>query len=255
MRLCLSLFVQNHQNQIHETEETMKLLIVEDEKDLCESIASGLRMDGYETDTCSDGNEASEILSVEHYDLIILDLNLPGKDGLDILSELRETDEETPVLILSARGELQDRIDGLDTGANDYLCKPFHFEELEARVRSLTRRRVVQHSVVLTAGALSFDTKSRIASANGNGISLTRKELGLLEYLLLHREAPVSQEELIEHVWDGSADPFSNSIRVHISALRKKLRTALGYDPIINRVGQGYLITDNEKNRTEARTT
>ena len=225
----------------------MKLLIVEDEEDLRESIANGLRMSGYEVDTCPDGNEAQEILSVEHYDLVVLDLNLPGKDGLDILTGLREEDEETPVLILSARGELQDRIAGLDSGANDYLCKPFHFEELEARVRSLTRRRVVQHNVILTAGALSFDTKSRIAKVGDTELSLTRKELGLLEYLLLHREAPVSQEELIEHVWDGSADPFSNSIRVHISALRKKLRAALGYDPVINRVGQGYLITDNQK--------
>ena len=151
-------------------------------------------------------------------------------------------DNETSVLILSARGGLQDKIDGLDSGANDYLCKPFHFEELEARVRSLTRRRVVQNNLVLECGELSLDTKARTVTAKGEELSLTRKELAILEYLILHREHPVSQEELISHVWDGSVDSFSNSIRVHISALRKKLRTALGYDPITNRVGQGYMI-------------
>lgn len=146
------------------------------------------------------------------------------------------------MLILSARSQLQDKIEGLDSGANDYLCKPFHFEELEARVRSLMRRRVIQNNIILKCGDLSLDTKARLAFADGQELSLTRKELGLLEYLILHQENVVSQEELIQHVWDGSVDSFSNSIRVHISALRKKLKAALGYDPITNRVGQGYLI-------------
>ena len=161
---------------------------------------------------------------------------------MEVLKNIRAEDNETSVLILSARGGLQDKIDGLDSGANDYLCKPFHFEELEARVRSLTRRRVVQNNLVLECGELSLDTKARTVTAKGEELSLTRKELAILEYLILHREHPVSQEELISHVWDGSVDSFSNSIRVHISALRKKLRTALGYDPITNRVGQGYMI-------------
>jgi len=162
-------------------------------------------------------------------------LNLPKLDGMEVLKNIRAEDNETSVLILSARGGLQDKIDGLDSGANDYLCKPFHFEELEARVRSLTRRRVVQNNLVLECGELSLDTKARTVTAKGEELSLTRKELAILEH-------PVSQEELISHVWDGSVDSFSNSIRVHISALRKKLRTALGYDPITNRVGQGYMI-------------
>lgn len=220
----------------------MRLLVVEDERALCESIAKGLRLDGYEVDTVFDGEEAMDIISTDSYDLIILDLNLPGMDGLDILRNMRENDNETNVLILSARGGLNDKIEGLDSGANDYLCKPFHFEELEARVRSLTRRRTVQNNIVLECGEISLNTKTRTAFAKGEEVLLTRKELAILEYLILHQGRPVSQEELIEHVWDSSVDSFSNSIRVHISALRKKIRTALGYDPITNRVGQGYVI-------------
>ena len=220
----------------------MRLLVVEDERALCESIAKGLRLDGYEVDTVFDGEEAMDIISTDSYDLIILDLNLPGMDGLDILKNMRASDNETNVLILSARGGLSDKIEGLDSGANDYLCKPFHFEELEARVRSLTRRRTVQNNIVLECGEISLNTKTRTAFAKGEEIALTRKELAILEYLILHQGRPVSQEELIEHVWDSSVDSFSNSIRVHISALRKKIRTALGYDPITNRVGQGYVI-------------
>ena len=220
----------------------MRLLVVEDERALCESIAKGLRLDGYEVDTVFDGEEAMDIISTDSYDLIILDLNLPGMDGLEILKNMRASDNETNVLILSARGGLNDKIEGLDSGANDYLCKPFHFEELEARVRSLTRRRTVQNNIVLECGEISLNTKTRTAFAKGEEIALTRKELAILEYLILHQGRPVSQEELIEHVWDSSVDSFSNSIRVHISALRKKIRTALGEDPITNRVGQGYVI-------------
>lgn len=220
----------------------MRILVVEDEIALCETIAKGLRLDGYEVDTCFDGGTAWNMAMDECYDLIILDLNLPVMDGMEVLRNIRKEDSETAVLILSARGHLQDKIDGLDSGANDYLCKPFHFEELEARVRSLTRRRTVQNNVILSCGELSLDTKSRTVMAKGEKLPLTRKELGLLEYLLLHQERPVPQEELIQHVWDSSVDSFSNSIRVHISALRKKLRAALGYDPITNRIGQGYVI-------------
>jgi DNA-binding response OmpR family regulator len=225
----------------------MRLLLVDDEKDLCDTLAKGLRLDGYEVDVCFDGMEASDLVCVEKYDLIILDLNLPGMDGMDILKQLRREDSETNVLILSARGQLQNKVDGLDAGANDYLCKPFYFEELEARVRSLTRRRVVQHALTLQCKDISLNTKTRIAYVRGEELSLTRKEIGLLEYLLLNQNRPVSQEELIQHVWDSSVDAFSNSIRVHMSALRKKLRQALGYDPITNRVGQGYVLEGEEK--------
>jgi len=220
----------------------MHLLVVEDEAALCSSIAEGLRLDGYEVDTCQDGLEALELCGVETYDLVLLDLNLPGLDGMEVLRRLRADDVETAVLILSARGQLQDKVSGLDAGANDYLTKPFHFEELEARVRSLTRRKFIQENVRLSCGDVSFDTKSRMACAKGQHLTLTRKEAALLEYLLLHQGQVISQEEMIEHLWDGSVNSFSNSIRVHISSLRKKLRAALEYDPIQNKVGQGYMI-------------
>ena len=196
----------------------MRLLVVEDEHSLREDIARKLRLSGYEVDACADGEAALEALAAERYDL------------------------ETCVLILSARSEISDKVEGLDAGANDYLSKPFHLAELEARVRSLTRRKFIQQDVCLCCGRLSFNTRSRVATVDGQTLALTRKESGVLEYLLLHQGRPVSQEELIEHVWDGSVDSFSNSIRVHISALRKKLRAALGYDPIRNRIGEGYEI-------------
>ena len=224
----------------------MHLLVIEDERALCETIVRSLRRQAYSVDCCYDGEKALELLGVERYDLVLLDLNLPGADGMTVLRTLRQTDRETRVLILSARSEVADKVEGLDAGANDYLAKPFHLEELEARIRSLTLRQFTQNDVVLHCGPLSFDTRSRAATAAGQPLALTRKETGILEYLLLHRGRPVSQEELLEHVWDNSVDNFSNSIRVHISALRKKLRAALGYDPVRNRIGEGYLIEEEQ---------
>ena len=224
----------------------MRILVVEDERALCETIVRSLRRLAYSVDPCYDGDTAIDLLGSERYDLVLLDLNLPGADGMTVLRTLRQTDRETRVLILSARSEVADKVEGLDAGANDYLAKPFHLEELEARIRSLTLRQFTQNDVVLHCGPLSFDTRSRAATAAGQPLALTRKETGILEYLLLHRGRPVSQEELLEHVWDNSVDNFSNSIRVHISALRKKLRAALGYDPIRNRIGEGYLMGGTE---------
>ena len=224
----------------------MRILVVEDERALCETIVRSLRRLAYSVDPCYDGDTAIDLLGSERYDLVLLDLNLPGTDGMTVLRTLRQTDRETRVLILSARSEVADKVEGLDAGANDYLAKPFHLEELEARIRSLTLRQFTQNDVVLHCGPLSFDARSRAATAAGQPLALTRKETGILEYLLLHQGRPVSQEELLEHVWDNSVDNFSNSIRVHISALRKKLRTALGYDPVRNRIGEGYLIEEEQ---------
>ena len=223
----------------------MHILVVEDERALCDTIVRSLRRLAYSVDSCYNGNKALELIEVERYDLILLDLNLPGTDGMTVLRTLRETDHETRVLILSARSEVADKVEGLDAGANDYLAKPFHLAELEARIRSLTRRQFTQHDVILTCGELAFDTKARTASVAGQALTLTRKETGILEYLLLNKGRPVSQEELIDHVWDNSVDNFSNSIRVHISSLRKKLRAALGCDPIRNRIGEGYVMEGN----------
>lgn len=223
----------------------MHILVVEDERALCETIVRSLRRLAYSVDFCHDGNEAIGLLSAEQYDLVLLDLNLPGADGMTVLQTLRQTDRDTRVLILSARSEVSDKVAGLDAGASDYLSKPFHLEELEARIRSLTLRQFTQNDIVLTCGQVTFDTKARTASAAGQALTLTRKETGILEYLMLHRGRPVSQEELLDHVWDNSVDNFSNSIRVHISALRKKLRAALGYDPIRNRIGEGYVMEED----------
>ena len=224
----------------------MRILIVEDERALCDAIARSLRNLAYSVDCCHDGQEALDLLGVEVFDLVVLDLNLPRIDGMTVLKALRKTDRETKVLILSARGKVFDKVTGLDAGANDYLTKPFHLDELAARIRSLTLRRFTQNDVVLTCSELSFDAKTRKASVCGEPLSLTRKETGILEYLMLNQGRPISQEELIEHVWDSSVDNFSNSIRVHISALRKKLRTALGYDPIHNRIGEGYVMEEKQ---------
>lgn len=225
-------------------ENILRLLIVEDEKQLCDTIAKSLYAAGYEVDTCYDGDEALDYVLTEEYDLIVLDLNLPGRDGMDILRELRQDNDETKVIILSARSQIADKVEGLDAGANDYMEKPFHLQELEARIRSLTRRKFVQEDVCVRCGAIRFDTKKREAYAKDALLSLTRKESGILEYLLLNQGRPVSQEKLIEHVWDASVDSFSGSVRVHVSSLRKKLKSVLGYDPIINKVGEGYKITE-----------
>ena len=218
-----------------------KILVIEDEKSIARFISTILTANGYEAMRAASGAEAMSMISSHCPDLVILDLGLPDMDGLDILRQLRSW-STLPVVVVSARSHEQDKVSALDLGADDYLTKPFHLDELAARIRSLTLRRFTQSDVVLTCAELSFDTKARKASVRGEALSLTRKETGILEYLLLHQGRPVSQEELLEHVWDSGADGFGNSIRVHISALRKKLRAALGYDPIRNRIGEGYVM-------------
>lgn len=224
----------------------MRILVVEDERALCDAIARSLRNLAYSVDCRYDGQQALDLLDIETFDLVVLDLNLPHVDGMTVLRQLRITDCETKVLVLSARGEVADKVAGLDAGANDYLTKPFHLDELAARIRSLTLRRFTQSDVVLTCGSLNFDTKARVASVSNEALSLTRKETSILEYLMLNQGRPVSQEELIDHVWDSNVNSFSNATRVHISSLRKKLRGALGHDPIRNRIGEGYVMEDDE---------
>ena len=189
----------------------MRLLLIEDERTLCDAVARRLRRLGYSVDLAYDGERALQLLEVERYDLVLLDLNLPKLDGMSVLRTLRQTDRETRVLILSARSGTADKVDGLDAGANDYLSKPFALAELEARIRSLTQRQFIQPDVCLSFGTLRFDTRSRIAAVNGQTVSLTKKESGILEYLLLNQGRPVSQEELIDHVWDNSVDGFTLS--------------------------------------------
>ena len=223
------------------------IAIIDDDIHIGDMLREVLVQEGYSVLRAYSGTEALYLLSQNKPDLVLLDLNLPKLDGMSVLRTLRQTDRETRVLILSARSGTADKVDGLDAGANDYLSKPFALAELEARIRSLTQRQFIQPDVCLSFGTLRFDTRSRIAAVNGQDVSLTKKESGILEYLLLNRGRPVSQEELIDHVWDNSVDGFSNAIRVHISALRKKLRAAMGYDPIHNRIGEGYLLGGPEE--------
>ena len=217
------------------------------EKLLCDGIAEDLELEKYTVEQCYDGAKAYDLLLNEAFDLLILDLNLPGMDGLDLLRVARAEGPQLRVLILSARAGLSDRITGLDLGADDYLTKPFALEELEARVRSLLRREFVSRDTALTTAGLTLDTRSRSISAGGEPLELTPREFAILEHLMLHQNRWVSQEELMEHVLESNANPFSNVVRMHISSLRKKLREALSGDPIQTKVGQGYrLMEDSE---------
>lgn len=222
----------------------MRILVVEDERLLCDGIAEDLEMEKYTVDRCYDGAEAHERLFVESYDLVILDLNLPGMDGLDLLREIRTERPEQKVLILSARASLSDKVTGLDLGADDYLTKPFDLEELEARVRTLLRREYIQRNPLVQAGGLTLDTRAREVSVQGRAVSLTPREFSILEYLMLHQGRWISQEELWEHIWEADADPFSNVIRMHISSLRRKLRERLSHDPIETKIGRGYRLNE-----------
>lgn len=220
----------------------MRLLIVEDEKELSESIAEGLRLSGYAVDTAADGAEAEDLFWSETYDLIVLDINLPKIDGFTLLKEIREEDKQVNVIMLTARTQVADRVKGLDLGANDYLIKPFHFDELEARIRSLLRRKQVVEDSVITYKNLSFDTATKILTGNGDVIKLTAKELGIFEYLILNQGRYISAEELMEHVWDMNVSDVSNAVRVHMSALRRKIKEVVGENIIRNEIGKGYVI-------------
>ena len=220
-----------------------KIYLADDEKYIREIVTTFLENDGYEVRAFADGYSIRQAFDERIPDMSILDIMMPGVDGLSLCSYFRKK-SSVPIIIISAQDTPMDRVTGITLGSDDYLTKPFHFEELEARIRSLTRRRFIQENVCLKCGHISFDTRTRKAHIDSEELSLTRKESALLEYFMLHQNRIISPEELIEHIWDGSVNSFSNSIRVHISSLRKKLRTALGYDPIQNKIGQGYILEE-----------
>ncbi len=220
----------------------MRLLVVEDEEDLQEALCYGLRKRGYAVDAAGDGADAVQLCQINDYDLMVLDLNLPVLDGMEVLKRVRSINGTVKVLILSARSQLSDKITGLDGGASDYLTKPFHFEELEARIRMLLRRSFIQEESVLRCGGLSLNTNSKTVSFDGCPLEFSMREYAILEYLMAGMGRPVSAEELLEHVWDSEADPFSNQIKVYISVIRRKLLAVTGEEIIRNIRGAGYVI-------------
>lgn len=220
----------------------MKVLIVEDERKLLRLLKEGLDLLGYVTDVAKDGEEALDLAYVECYDIIILDINLPKKDGFEVLRDIRQFDKEVNIIMLTARSDIDDRVKGLDYGANDYMTKPFDLKELDARMRSLLRRKSIQEETEITINGITFDTVKRLATYKGESLGLTAKETGIIEYLFLNRDRYVSVEELMDHVWDSNADDFSNTVRVHMSSLRKKIKKVTGENYIENAIGKGYKI-------------
>lgn len=224
----------------------MRILVIEDEVNAGRMLAKGLREQAYAVDLSTDGETGLYQASVNDYDLIILDLMLPRKDGFEVCRELRSSGASVPILMLTARDDVQDRIAGLDTGADDYLVKPFDFRELLARIRALLRRGPALQPTLISIADLSIDTDSRIVRRGDRQIDLTAKEFALLEYLARRAGAVVGRSEIAEHVWDENYDPFSNLIEVYVQRLRRKLDE--GFEPrlIQTRRGAGYALTVEE---------
>jgi DNA-binding response OmpR family regulator len=218
------------------------MLVIEDEKDLADAIARGLSLQGYSVDVAYDGLKALELVEINNYDLLILDLNLPGLDGLEVCRRIRANDSRTGILMLTARAGQDDRVTGLDLGADDYLVKPFHFLELLARVRSILRRTGEVRKVILRVDDLVLDPNSITVYVGDRRVTLTTKEFSILEYLMTNAGKVVSQEELLEHVWNEYANLFTQAIKVHINNLRKKLKEAKREGFIRTVKGKGYVV-------------
>jgi DNA-binding response OmpR family regulator len=220
----------------------MRILITEDEKDLADALARGLRQQGYAADIASDGEEAMMMTEVNNYDIIILDLNLPKIDGVEVCQRIRAAGSPVGILMLTARSSLDDRVNGLDQGADDYLVKPFHFPELLARVRAILRREGETRDPILRIGDLVLDPNAIKGYYRGSEIVFTTKEFAILEYLMRNAGRVISQEELLEHVWNEDANMFTQTVKVHIKNIRSKLNTAGAGDLISTVKGRGYLL-------------
>ena len=218
----------------------MKILLVEDDRKVAGFIEQGLREEGYVVDLARDGDEATTMAHVNDYDVILLDVVLPKKNGFQIAAELRREGRSTPILMLTSRDATEDVVRGLDAGADDYLPKPFQFDELVARVRALYRRGGAERLEVLRYGPVALDRLRHVAMANDQRLDLTPKEFQLLEYFLLHPEEVVRRTTLLEKVWDMHFDPDSNVVDVHVGNLRRKLINAAG-EPLVATVrGVGF---------------
>ncbi|HEU4916344.1 MAG TPA: response regulator transcription factor [Acidimicrobiia bacterium] len=227
----------------------MRILVVEDELDLAAAIADSLRRDGYAVDVAPGARTAVDLAAVNPYDLVCLDLNLPDGDGLDVcrrvLADPRQAYDLAPgpkILMLTARGGVDDRIRGLDEGADDYLVKPFSLGELSARIRALLRRDTATGSSMISLAGIEMDTARHEVVFHGQPVPLTVKEFALLRWFLLHPGEVHSAERLLEHVWDEHADPFTNTVRMTLSNLRRKLGATGAAPPIVTLPGRGYML-------------
>jgi DNA-binding response OmpR family regulator len=227
----------------------MKILVVDDEPDLLEQLRETLTSQKYDVDTADDGESALDKLFDNLYDLIILDIMLPKVDGLSVLREIRKAKVKTPILMLTAKGSVEDKIKGLDYGADDYLAKPFAMAELMARIRSLLRRASDHRDPLLTISDVSLNTKTRQISKRGITVELTPKEFSILEFLLYNKNRAVSRFTLAEHVWGDEFDPFtmSNFIDVHVKNLRRKIGDTDKKKIIRTIRGIGFIIEDEQE--------
>lgn len=222
----------------------MRILIAEDEKELNDLIQKKLKSEGYTVDSCLDGEETLEYLKNTEYDIAILDINMPKKDGIEALREAREAGIQTPVIFLTARDAIEDRVNGLDTGASDYITKPFSFKELLARMRVLTRKSYNIESNELVVADLRMDTVSQEVSRNGVRIDLSTKEYALLKYMMLNKNAVLSREQIVDHVWNYDYEGGSNVIDVYIRYLRKKIDDEHPVKLIHTVRGRGYVLRE-----------
>jgi len=224
----------------------MRILLVEDELHAAEMLAKGLREQAYAVDVAGDGESALEAALVTPYDAIVLDWMLPRKSGYDVCRELRATGNSVPILMLTARDAVDDRIAGLDAGADDYLVKPFHYRELLARLRALRRRGNVFSPDLVSVGDLEVDSRSHVVRRAGAQIELTAKEFALLEFLARRAGEVVGRAEISEHVWANTYDPFSNLIEVYVQRLRRKLGDSGPKRLIRTRRGEGYILSPED---------
>jgi two-component system copper resistance phosphate regulon response regulator CusR len=220
----------------------MRILLVEDEPRMANVIAKGLREHAYAVDVSGDGDAALYQTSINDYDLIILDVLLPKRNGFEICRDLRTSGDSTPVLMLTARATVDDRVEGLDAGADDYLTKPFSFRELLARVKALLRRETKLRPDIFQIGDLIIDSASHRVSRANQEVVLTAKEYALLEYLAQRKGQLVSRADIATHVWDESFDPFSNAIEVYMNRLRKKIDERHSTKLLHTRRGEGYIL-------------
>ena len=220
----------------------MKILIIEDDFDVCDFLKTSFEAESSYVDTAANGVDGSYMARTTDYDVIILDHSLPGKNGVVVCEEIRAVGKAVPIIFLTVIGELHHKVDALERGADDYLTKPFSFEELRARVRALTRRPHKIEGVILRVGDLVLDAEKQTVTRGGIGIYLTRKEFNLLEYLMRNHGVVLSRGVIMEHVWNAEGDPFSNTIESHILNLRKKINIGRRKEMIHNVPGRGYMI-------------